>query len=137
MPRAASGESIASWFREYYRANPRAIKIKSNEAVLASWEAAHPGQEVTKQIKQSMANVKSDMKKKRRRRRKAVAQEGGAVAVTSPRTSRVNTASLERLELAIDRCLDMARGLENPKLEKVIKNLRFARNDVVLISGEE
>jgi hypothetical protein len=136
MPRPASGESIASWFREYYHGNPKALKTKSNEAVLASWQAAHPGQEVTTRIKQSMANVKSTMKKKRRRR-KAATPESGAVAVTSPRTARINTANLERLELAIDRCLDMARGLENPKLEKVIKNLRFARNDVVLISGEE
>ena len=94
--------------------------------------------------RQAMANTKSSVKKelgirgRRRRRRKA-----GAVAEApgkGPRGPRANAGgTLEQLEVAIDRCLSAARGYEDrdEEMQKVVKHLRVARNELVWILGKK
>jgi hypothetical protein len=55
MPRVATTPSVASWFREYYKANRKALKTKSNKEVLESWQQAHPGPVLTPQTTQPRA----------------------------------------------------------------------------------
>jgi hypothetical protein len=139
MPRVkGQGPSVSGWFRQHYRDNPGLLRIKSNETVFKAWSDAHGGRDPGQKEKQALANVKSTLKKqfgigKRGRKKKVEANaEGAMVKPARPATS---SSTLERLEYAIDRCLDMARNLDDPELAQVVKLLRLARNDVVLKNG--
>jgi hypothetical protein len=141
----SKGESLSGWFRQYWRDHPDAVRSKSNDEVVGAWKSAHPGRNFSDRERQAMANTKSSVKKelgirgRRRRRRKA-----GAVAEApgkGPRGPRANAAgsTLEQLEVAIDRCLSAARGHEDrdEEMHKVVRHLRFARNELVWILGKK
>lgn len=133
--RKRKGPSLSSWFRQYYKDKPAALHAKTNDDVVSDWEAAHPGQPFTPRHRQAMANVKSTLKNptgtggKRKKRKEAVepVRVGGRNASES---------ALAKLELAIDHCLSSARDLDPEGLDKAIKHLRFARNEIVWKQGE-
>jgi hypothetical protein len=126
-----SEPSISSDFRRYFKDHPSWLKAGSNKAVFQLWMDEHPGQEITKSVRQAMANVKSSMKQKKRRGRPA--KEEPSLLLEAPVDSREN--ALELLEYAIDDCLSTARTLDAKGLDKVISHLRLARNEIVLKMG--
>jgi hypothetical protein len=140
MPRV-KGQTVSKqgWFRQYFRDHPGAVGTRSNEEVIRSWRHDHPGQDFDNKIQAAMTNVKSNERKKlklgRRGRKKKAAADG-----TAPAPARVRTPSgtLERLELAIDRCLEVARAHEeaDEDMKRVVNSLRAARNGVVWILGK-
>src|SRR5436309_12543232 len=107
--------SKSGWFREHYTANPGLLKTKSNADVFRAWSEAHGGQEPGKSEKQALANVKSSLKKSfgvGKRGRKKRVQVNAASDMVLPAKSSTPSHTLEKLEYAIDRCLDMVRNLE-------------------------
>jgi hypothetical protein len=125
---------MSSYWRELFRAEPHHLKLKSNKALRQRWESDHPGQKFDQSQSQALANVKSIERKRHRRggrpKAAAVSADGGAKPAHIPQ------AALERLEIAIDHCLSTARTLDPTALDKAIKYLRAARNEVVWKSGQ-
>jgi hypothetical protein len=139
MPRGKAQEgSVSGWFRDYYTTHQELLKSNKNAGVFQAWSDAHGGREPGKSEKQALANVKSTLKKKfgvgKRGRKKKIMVNAESDMVTASRPM-TPSHTLERLEYAIDRCLDMARNLEDPELAQVVKFLRLARNDVILKNG--
>lgn len=140
MPRVkGQTESMQGWFRQYFRDHPAALRTRSNEEVIRSWRADHPGREFDRRVQGAMTNAKSNEKKrqgiKKRGPKKKAAEDGAA---PKPVKTGVGARSLEGLELAIDRCLASARTLEDQDSEMgdVVKYLHVARNRVVWILGK-
>ena len=131
------GESLSGWFREYFVAHPESLRKGRNDFVVDAWQSAHPGQSFSGRHRQAMANVKSYIKKHKRKTKSklAAAAPGGGIRRGRPAAG---TATLESLELAIDRCLSTARSLEDkdPDIHQVARHLRFARNEVIWIQGK-
>jgi hypothetical protein len=133
------GETIAGFFRKYFAANPKQLKVRSNDAPLQAWREAHPGEEVTDSVKNSLANIKSVLRNKaRKRRHKPAAEEAPTVAVATPAPAEAEqpTTDFETLEIAIDDCMTLAKDLDRDRLEGVISLLRRARREVVWLMGE-
>ena len=127
MGRRRRKSSVSGYFRDLFTKSPALLNAKTNEEVIARWKADHPGKDFSGKTRQSMANVKSNMRKK----------GGSSVGGPGARGGRSGgDRSLESLEYLIDDCLAAARRLENPVLEKAIKHLRFARNEVVWNLGQ-
>lgn len=127
----AKGESLGGYFRQLFREHPEWLKIKSNDLIQQRFEADHPGQPFTSNIRANLANVKSLMRKQMRKRGKA-----RAVAKTATATVPPGGRDMESLELAIDNCLSVAREIDPVGLEPVIRSLRRARNQLVWKMGE-
>ena len=139
MAKVKNEPSMSSWFRTTFAQRPDLVRKKgSNEEIERMWRTAHPGQDFSKRHRQAMANVKSALKKvgRKRKGRPPQAEAGGLMVAARP--ARAATGSLEHLEEAIDRCLSTARGMEDrdPDIHKVVRNLRLARNELILISGK-
>jgi hypothetical protein len=137
------GESIAGYFRPILESNRELLKGRSNAKLFEMWLADHPEHtKVPQPVINALANVKSSLRKKlkikkRKGKAAAAASEAPAAAVVAvvaklPRTAR---ASLETLEVKIDDCMSLARGMDPTGLEEVIRWLRAARNKVVQMSG--
>jgi hypothetical protein len=129
-----SGESVAGYFREIFKQNPKLLKVKSNEEVLNRWLTDHPGHSaVPKNVKGSLSNIKSVLRSKKRR--KAAKQAGGTPATGLDQKSMGTVPSgpsdLEKLEHQIDECMMAASLLDRKSLASVIHHLRLARNEVV------
>ena len=133
------GESIQGYFRPILEANPKLLdkkNRKNNTELYDLWLRDHPGEtEVPDRVKNSLNNLKSQMRKQRRGKkgRKAAPAEVALVvmAAAPPRAPRRAMNSLETLEDKIDACLSMARGLELEGFEEVVSLLRRARNQVI------
>src|SRR5207245_2172777 len=106
----------SAYFRQKYAEHPELLD-RDNEEMLALWQKDSPGEEVTQQVRNSLANVKSQMRKKagmprrRKRRRKGAAAAGApAAAPADPRATRPRASlnALEELEGHIDECLMLA-----------------------------
>ncbi len=135
------GDSVSGWFRQYWRAHPELIRSKSNNAVVDAWKGAHTGKEFGRREKQALANTKSSVKKELRIGKPGRKPKGTVAApVKAAKGPKANAAagSLEQLELAIDRCLSTARSYEDrdDDMQKVVKHLRVARNELVWILGK-
>lgn len=140
--RKGNGESKSGYWRKLFTETPSLLRDSNNQGLIERWEKDHPGQKFTERDRGTLANTKSLMRKKlgigrRRRRRKAAAMAGAANATTGAAVkSHATVAALERLEVSIDHCLARARELDPAGLEKAIKHLRAARNEVVWKGGE-
>jgi hypothetical protein len=133
------GETIAGYFRKIFAENPKYLKGRSNAELLRRWQEDHPDQPVTDSVKNSLANLKSVLRKKGRKRRgKRTAEETAGTAMAMPAVAAESQpgADLERLELAIDDCITLARELDVDRLDDVINSLRRARREVVWLMGE-
>jgi hypothetical protein len=132
-----AAETISGYFRRVFADNPQLLEGRSNDAILERWLHDHPGQEVSKQVKQGLQNVKSILRSrggKGAKRKQARTQAATAVAAPAP----VNPPphKLEALEVAIDDCMMLARDLDREKLADAIQMLRKARNAVVWVMGQ-
>jgi hypothetical protein len=140
MGKAKDEPSMSAWFRTTFGDRPDLVKKKgSNEEIERMWRAAHPGRDFSKRHRQAMANVKSALKKSGRKgkRRAQQAEGGGMVQAARPVRSSAG-GSLEHLEESIDRCLSTARSLldRDPDIHQVVRHLRMARNELILIGGK-
>jgi hypothetical protein len=141
MARTPLAGSVAGYFKAILKANPELLDGRSNDELLLRWLKDHPGDKVIPDnIKASLANVKSILRKRKRKkpgRKKATAFESSpavtAAAQVAPKTS---TGGFVQLEEQIDECLTSARSLSNERLANVIALLRKARNEVVWKLGE-
>src|SRR5436309_3375097 len=115
--RRRRGGSMNSYFRTVCQEKPEWLRQKSNDEVIARYRADHnmaADADVGKSVKQTMANVKSIMRKGQRQG--ANGRRGGAMSrvPTDAMTNYVRTgkATLENLEELIDECLVAAKGLD-------------------------
>lgn len=123
--------SMMGEFREIFKAKPRLLKIRSNEEVANLWLNNHPEySELPPRARSSMANIKSHLKKQRRKRGRKKAE---ANSTPEPRPVKSRTANLNALEIHIDDCMDLARQIDRERLDNVLKLLRNARNEVILM----
>ncbi len=136
-------ESVAGYFRQVFKDNPKLLKARSNQELLDRWRADHPGQEVTASVRNSLSNLKSVLRSKGRKRKahkQSQAASAEAPANEAPRPvakARRPLAGLEALEGQIDDCLSRAKELDREGLAEVISFLRRARNAVVWKLGEQ
>jgi hypothetical protein len=147
MARAkGNGESVAGYFRNIFAQNRNLLWERSNDQLFKQWLDDHPGHtEVPPKVKQNLQNIKSVLRKEDRKRRKggrpkkSAAAPTGAVAGAAPANQVAETvtgAPLEGLEIAIDDCMVLARGIDAERLHDVIAHLRRARNAVVWMQGQ-
>jgi hypothetical protein len=127
--------SIMGYFRTIFDENPKWLHERSNDKVTARWLQDNPSYaEMPKNVKNTLANLKSNLRKKTRSGgRKAKTEEaanGGEVVAVKAKVK-----GLETLEIQIDECLTMARNIDRDALQEVIRLLRRARNEVVWKSG--
>lgn len=119
---------MSAYFRAIYEERPDLITSRSNDEVIERWKSEHPAasEKMLKKARQTLANVKSLLKREKRKggRGKATA-DGGADATARSRPN------LEVLEELIDEGLTVAKMLDRAGLAEVIKLLRRARNQVV------
>jgi hypothetical protein len=127
MPRSQSKESTRAYFRRLFGANPDLVWERSNQPLLDQWKRDHNRQDVPANIKLSLSGTKSELRAELR-------AAGREEAARPPRTGR--GGGLEQLEEAIDSCLQLARQHESDEMLSIIKQLRRARNRVVLELGE-
>jgi hypothetical protein len=135
------GESVSGYFRAIFKKHPSLLKARSNEELLQRWLADHPDEkEVPGRVKNSLANLKSVLRKKLRKRtgRSKGPEEPISAMPTDEIATLPTTASpnLETLEEQIDDCLTWAKSLDREGLESVINLLRRARNEVVWKLGQ-
>src|SRR5690242_7321089 len=104
-------ETVSSYFRKVFAESPKLLKSRSNDALLQRWLDDHPGEtEVPKRVRQSMANIKSLLRRRGRKRRQHTEQPQAAAAVSAP--AKRATRGLEHLEEQIDDCLTAAKHLD-------------------------
>jgi hypothetical protein len=124
-----------SYFRPYFEANPSLLKEKGNEDLIDDWKRDHPGytKKDVQRARQNLANLKSFLRRKEREGQFATRNSTAPAGVTLilP-TAGEEIPALEILEGQIDDCLMMAKKIDRDGLEEVIRNLRLARNEVVL-----
>lgn len=129
-------ETIGQWFRRRAALNPKYLGEGRgvNSMIYADWAADHPGEELTPRIRAYIANVKSIERGKQRKRKRQLGKTSeGQKAVHNALGT--GGSKLERLEEGIDDCLSLAKGLDREGLDEVIKLLRRARNEVVIMMG--
>jgi hypothetical protein len=131
------GQSMAAYFTQLFKENPDWLKSGTNGPIIQRWEKDHPGERFNDRVRGSLANTKSVLRRKLgiRRRRRGRRRMAAAAESAPANRSTYRLHNLEHLELAIDDCLSTARKLDAEKLEKVIKHLRVARNEVVMQLG--
>jgi hypothetical protein len=138
-----SKESTRHYFVQLFEAKPELLNEATNDMAVEQWEKDHPGRKCTASIKSSISNVKTFVRKKlgmrklrrRRGKRGRMARATNGV-VTQAVTRKIATGAMEKLELLLDECLNLARGNDNGELGKVIGHLRMARNIVIYKQGK-
>src|SRR3954453_101398 len=95
--------SKSAYFREVYQSNPGLLD-GSNEAVLERWQKDHPKEELTQQVRNSLANIKSQERKRLGKTRRRIRRKQGAATSEEPRVGRprCSHSALEDLEGQID-----------------------------------
>jgi hypothetical protein len=134
-------ESVAGFFRKVFEEKPALLWERSNDELLQRWLDAHPGQTaVPGKVKANLQNIKSVLRKHGRKRKggrpKKSAGAAPAVSNAAPKGRAMTGSRLEGLEMAIDDCMVMARGIDAEGLHDVIRLLRRARNAVVWMQGQ-
>ncbi len=135
MPRKKNkGQSLRGYFRHQLEEHPEWLDLKDNSAILEQWKIDNPGQDASERIRANLASLKSKMRADNR------TDPNGAVVApkkTGPKKTNVGPAAavkeLEKLEMMIDDCVSSARALAVDRLESVIKHLRIARAQIVLM----
>src|SRR5260370_42682613 len=88
----ALAENISQYWRHYFAAHPKSLRVRSNEAAIAQWQADHPGaSESPPRVLNGLTNVKSLLRKARgakgkrgRPRKDALSANGSAPAPRAP-----------------------------------------------------
>ncbi len=125
------GPSVMNYFRQLFQENPRWLRERSNDKVIERWLQDHPDQaEMPKNVRNTLANVKSSMRKRGRKLKRAADGAAPPAVPAAPdgagTRARGQDRGLEALELQIDECLTLARTLDRGGLEDVIRLLRRA-----------
>jgi hypothetical protein len=133
---------MSAYFRKVFSDKPQWLDQKSNDDVVARYRADHgmaDGVDVGKSVKQTMANVKSLMRKAARGGSKVKARRGRPPGSVTMAAAAIPTGKprLETLEEQIDDCMVIAKGLDREGLDHVIRLLRHARNAVVWKMGQK
>jgi hypothetical protein len=130
----AVAENISQYWRQYFGAHPRLLRVRSNEAALAQWKADHPkATEIPPRVINGLTNVKSLLRKKRRKgkyghpRNEALSANGSASTI---RAVKVPSKLLEALEDELDKCLALITGHEG--LGTVVQVLKHARRLAIM-----
>jgi len=123
---------MRGYFLGLFQENPHWLDETSNRAPLEQWQHDFPHELMTSNIRSSLSNVKSllrrgDLRLDGRTRK---ARNGAMPRRLAPSRSRLK--SLENLENLIDHCLFLARQQPGEELARVIVHLRLARNSVVI-----
>src|SRR4051812_45870023 len=64
-----AGETTSGYFRRIFAGSPDLLEGRSNDELLKQWLTDHPDQtEVSKSIKQNLANIKSVLRNKQRKK---------------------------------------------------------------------
>jgi hypothetical protein len=134
MARKVSSETMSGYFRTLFDEHPEWLTFKSNALIVERWKTDHPGKEMTLKYKQSMANVKSTLRKKLGKRRRRRKDKDNVLIAGAVR--HISSHTLDQLEYMIDDCLSLARTLKAESLDTVVRNLRKARNEVVWLNGQ-
>jgi len=132
----AEQPSKSSYWRGIFDKNPKLVKQRSNSSLREQWETDHPGQKFDESWSQSLSNVKSMYRNKHKKGRKAKAAMNGQMGAPVAAVN-IPAAALERLENAVDQCLWTAHQLDPAGLDRVIKLLRAARNEIVWKSSRK
>jgi hypothetical protein len=141
--RRRGGENLMGYFRQIYQENPKLLKGKSNDEIMSRWEDDHPKHTPLekKRARQSVANLKSTLRRKRRRRGKRMVETtsapsaGARVSTAYTNSYSSGNPELESLEEHIDDCILQARQMDRGGLEEVIRHLRRARVEVSQMIG--
>jgi hypothetical protein len=136
----AEGETVAGYFRQVFKENPKLLKQRSNEELFRRWLADHPGHsEVPKQVRTGLQNIKSVLRSERKQKgaRRKQESEAPPTAVAQHPPRRASAKGLEQLEEHIDECLALAKHMDREGLGDVIALLRRARNEVVVTLAAE
>jgi hypothetical protein len=130
-----SKPSKSSYWRNLFNQNPKLVKIRSNSALREQWEKDHPGQKFDESWSQSLSNVKSMLRNKHKKGGRPKAAANGQSQ--GPSAAELRQAALERLEGAVDQCLWTARQMDSTGLDRAIKHLHAARNEIVWKSSRK
>ena len=136
----SEGTSKYAYFKQLFAKHPELLNGKQNDAILDHYLADHciaDGVELDKNVKSSMANLKSISRKKQRGKPAASATTAAATSASATAAPKVRAGSkLEHLEEMIDDCLSMAKNHDRDGLKDVLHLLRRARNEVVWKLGQ-
>jgi hypothetical protein len=128
--------TVSGYFRQYFRQHPRQLWKRSNEKALQQWLLDNPGHvEPPNTVKNTLANIKSLLRRTHPKRGGARAAEEGEPAAPQPVPSRAKPKDLQQLEERIDGCMTLAREIDEEGLDEVLQLLRRARNRVVWKAG--
>src|SRR6516162_10089875 len=106
-PAGSDEQSTSAYFRKIFEENRELLKGRSNQEVLNRWLADNPGhRKVPGNIKGTLSNVKSILRRKRRRRVRR--QEAEQSATGMPLATKKPVRGLTLLEEQIDDCLTAA-----------------------------
>jgi hypothetical protein len=135
----AAGESKSALFKRLFQSNKDLLKVPSIDDVIKMFEA-ETGRSATDKDRGVAANVKSKLRKqlgmrgRRGRRGRNPGRPAGAQGTPVMAAARKvkNTLALED---AIEDCIYLARRMESDRLVDVIRDLRRARNHLILMSA--
>lgn len=131
--RGESNSSVMGYFRKIFTDRPDLLNTRSNDEVTRLWLLDHPEHtELPKSVRNSLANLKSLMRKKLRQNRLQMARMNHS----DGKNHQHPVKSLEVLESQIDDALTLARLLNREDLAHVVKLLHRARNEVVWKLGQ-
>jgi len=133
--RSGKPDSIGGYFRTLFRSKPELLQQKKNDEILAHYrrdKGMSENEVIEKRIINNLANVKSvERKNYRKKGRKAAVSAGAPNVVERPRVPR----NLEALEIMIDEAMMLSRSIDRELLEPIWRQLRAARNQVVMMMG--
>lgn len=140
-------EGVSPYFRDVFARRPKLLWTRSNKQLLKMWLKDHPEHgEVPGNVKAGLANIKSVLRSKAHASdamgdsaapvAAAIADAPLAAADAVDNVNAVDTG-LEKLEIMIDECMNMARELGIKKVDDILRALRIARRQVVWKLGED
>jgi hypothetical protein len=134
------GETVAGYFRAFFKENPQLLWERSNEEPFNCWLRDHPGHnEVPQHVKTGLQNIKSALRQKshkKKAKKQTQSNEPAQARPSQPAPQRTSARGLNALEDQIDECLTSAKNLDREGLREVIGLLREARDRVVCKIGE-
>ncbi len=139
-------EGVSPYFRDVFARRPKLLWTRSNKQLLKMWLKDHPEHEqVPGNVKAGLANIKSVLRSKAHAHDAMAGPAAPAMAAVAEAplptdaVDNVNAvdSGLEKLEIMIDECMNMARELGIKKVDDILRALRIARRQVVWKLGED
>ena len=136
-----------AYFREIFTENPQWLDQRSNADVYARYRQDHNVAEdepVAKHVKEALANTKTQLRKQVKNGESLTAVTGKPAKRGRKPGTTASTASagapvkrMEQLEEQIDDCMLAAMNLDRTGLDSVIRHLRRARKEIILITSSK